>query len=101
MLGTTCTAERDCPPHLTRATTLTNSIIMPYIVSKTKLMDVYCDVLIGIGEETRFTRLSATLRERVMQCVNSHIEAFVSCTKDVYEHNAFVQESQKFCKEQL
>ena len=28
MLGTTCTAERDCPPHLTRATTLTNSIKM-------------------------------------------------------------------------
>jgi len=74
---------------------------MPYIVSKTKLVNVYCDVLIGIGEATRFNRLSATLKERVQQCVDSHIEAFVSCTKDVNEHNTFVQESQQFCKDQL
>ena len=65
------------------------------------LLDVYCDVLIGIGEGTRINRLSYTLRERVFQVAHSHNEAFELKTKSVEEHNQFVRESQKFCKEQM
>jgi len=74
---------------------------MPYMLSKEVLKEVYCDVLIGYGEATRFNRLSATLKERVQQCVDSHVDAFQFGIIDPNEHNAFVQESQKFCKEQL
>ena len=69
--------------------------------SVSTLRNVYCDVLIGIGEATRYNRLSATLKERVDQCVQSHRDAFDQCTKDPYEHNEFVQKSQVFCKEQM
>lgn len=65
------------------------------------LLDVYCDVLIGIGGHTRINRISNTLRERVYQVAHSHNEAFVLRTKSVEEHNQFVQESQQFCKDQM
>lgn len=70
-------------------------------MNKSILADVYCDVLIGIGDGTRLFQLSYTLRERVMNCVNSHIDTFELRTKSVDEHNKFVQESQVFCKEQM
>ena len=74
---------------------------MPYVSNKSVLKNVYCDVLIGIGEHTRYSRLSATLKERVDQCVQSHIDAFDNRTKDPNEHTEFVQKSQVFCKEQM
>ena len=75
--------------------------VMSYLPNKMKLADVYCDVLIGIGESTRINVLSSTLYERVMQCVNSHIDAFYNGSKSVEAHNEFVQKSQVFCKEQM
>lgn len=67
----------------------------------TTLLNVYCDVLIGIGEHTRINRLSYTLREKVFEVAHSHNEAYELKTKPVEAHHKLVQEAQKFCKEQM
>lgn len=90
--------ERNQPPHLTRATTLTNSMLMS---SRRNLMNVYCDVLIGIGKHTRYSRLSNTLKEAVDFAIQSHIEAFDTRIKSVDAHNKYIVQLQEFCKEQM
>lgn len=65
------------------------------------LLNVYCDVLIGIGEHTRINRLSYTLREKVYEVAHSHNEAFELKTKSIEAHNKLVKEAKKFCKEQM
>jgi hypothetical protein len=104
------TLRRVCMPRLTagaRPAALPNPSNhahklndMTYLPNKTKLADVYCDVLIGIGPSTRINALSSTLYERVMQCVNSHIDAHYKGSKSVEAHSEFVQLSQVFCSEQ-
>ena len=74
---------------------------MTYLPSKTKLADVYCDVIVGVGPSTRINAISSTLYERVMQCVNSHIDTFCKGSKSVEAHNEFVQQSRVFCYEQM
>lgn len=58
-------------------------------------------MLIGIGEHTRYSRLSATLKEAVDFACQSHTEAFVKGIKSVDEHNKYIVVLQQFCKEQL
>ena len=69
-------------------------------LNNTILKSVYCDLLIGMGEGTRFNRLSATLKEQVTMCVESHVQAY-NGSKTFAEHNEFVQLSQVFCSEQM
>ena len=69
-------------------------------LNNTILKSVYCDVLIGMGEATRFNRLSATLKEQVTMCIESHVQAH-NGSKTFAEHNKFVQNAQEFCALQL
>jgi len=89
------------PLHATNPSNHAHKLnVMSHLPNKMKLANVYCDVLIGVGPSTRINALSSTLYERVMQCVNSHIDAHYKGSKSVEAHCEFVQQSQVFCSEQ-